>query len=194
VTGRKPRADAAVNRAAVLAAAQDAFAACGPDVALDEIARRANVGPGTVHRHFPSKQALIGAVVLDRLTGLADVAGRLAEAADPGAAFTGFLRQLAGEAAHNRVLSLALGTDLGEEVAAATATLRQRVAVLLGRAQRAGAVRADLDPADLHALIIGIIEAERRLPDSRRGLGVDVLCDGLRERGSARVAKAAGRG
>jgi AcrR family transcriptional regulator len=166
----------------VLAAAQAAFSKDGPGVALDEIARRAGVGAGTVHRHFATKQALIGAVVLDRLTALADVAEDLAHAEDPTTAFFGFLRRLVEEASNNQVLASALGTNLREEAAAAGATLRDRVGALLERAQQARALRrTDLTAADLHALIVGMIETERRLPAVRRGLSVDLFSDGLRK-------------
>ncbi|MFD8968173.1 TetR/AcrR family transcriptional regulator [Streptomyces sp. NPDC059568] len=178
--GRRPRADAAANRAAVLLAAQSAFAEQGPDVALDEIARRAGVGPGTVHRHFPTKQALIAAVVVDRFTDLSALAESYIDMQDPGPAFFEYLHRLVGEAAHNQALAWALTADRSEQVAAAGATLRDRTGILLRRAQRAGAVRGDLTDDDLHALVVGAVEAERRLPAERHGLGVEFLCSGLR--------------
>jgi len=82
VAGRRLRADAAENRAAVLAAAQAAFAEEGPEVSLDEIARRAGVGPGTVHRHFPSKQALLAATLTEISQTLVDEGRRRVANAD----------------------------------------------------------------------------------------------------------------
>src|SRR5712691_4544222 len=95
---RPLRADARRNRERVLDAARAAFAAQGLSVPLDEIARHAGVGPGTLYRHFPTKEALIEAVVHDRLQGLAADGAALLDAPDPGAAFFAFLGRLAAEA------------------------------------------------------------------------------------------------
>ena len=84
---RPLRADAQRNRDKVLRAARDAFAASGYGVPLDEIAARAGVGPGTVYRHFPSKEELFEAVIAARVTDLIDDARRRAGDADPGRAF-----------------------------------------------------------------------------------------------------------
>src|SRR5882757_6437486 len=88
--GRGLRADARRNRARVLAVAAEVFAAEGLSVPVHEIARRAGVGTGTVSRHFPTKEALIEAIVADRLEWLADQAKSLATAHDPGEAFFGY--------------------------------------------------------------------------------------------------------
>ena len=98
------RADAARNRERVLRAAREAFAESGYGVPLDEIAARAGVGPGTVYRHFPAKEALFEAVVTARITDLVSDAQARAAAADPGEAFFGFLARVAGEAAAKRDL------------------------------------------------------------------------------------------
>src|SRR6201993_5602883 len=96
---RPLRADARRNREKVVRAAREAFAAHGYGVPLDEIASRAGVGPGTVYRHFPSKEALFEAVVTARITDLVSDARARTDADDPGAAFFGFLARIAGEAA-----------------------------------------------------------------------------------------------
>ena len=90
MTPRAPRADAQRNRAKILAAAGEAFAVDGPDVPLDAVAALAGVGAGTVHRHFPTKESLIAAVVAARLERLADRAdqgffGALAQRLEHGA-------------------------------------------------------------------------------------------------------------
>src|SRR5215469_1716418 len=85
---REQRADARRNRERVLRTAQQAFAAEGLSVSLDEIARRAGVGPGTVHRHFPAKEALYLAVATDMLQQLVAEAEVLAATGDPAAVFT----------------------------------------------------------------------------------------------------------
>ena len=192
-SARPVRADALRNRARVLEAARRAFAAEGPAVPLDEIARRAGVGAGTVYRHFPSKEALFEAVVADRLEQLTEV-GRaaLAEArssADAaGPAFFGFFAAMVADAHEKMDLAEALsdaGVNLREATRAAGHNLAQVLGALLARAQAAGAVRGDIDLSDLHALTIGAVAAERRQSDTaeaahRIGHVTRVICDGLR--------------
>src|ERR1700739_4579745 len=125
---RPPRADAVRNREKVLGAARDAFAESGYGVPLDEIAARAGVGPGTVYRHFPTKEALFEAVIAARLTDLvADARGR-GGSADPEAAFFGFLETVAVEAAAKRDLpdAIAIAGSLQSDLRAALEVLLQR--------------------------------------------------------------------
>lgn len=176
-----PRADAVRNRERVLAAAREAFAADGPAVSLDEVARRAGVGPGTVHRHFPSKKDLFTAVIADRLQELAGDARELSGAADAGAAFFTFFDRLAGQARENLALSAAV-TVSTEVVREAGAELEEALGALLSRAQLAGQVRGDVTVADLHAIIGGALLMEQRLDPAARGIGLRVVADGLRAR------------
>jgi AcrR family transcriptional regulator len=167
----------------VLAAARESFAREGPDVPLDVIAERAGVGAGTVHRHFPTKESLIAAVVTDRLAGLAARADGLAGSADPTAAFTAFVRELTAQARHNVALTGALGgAGIGTEGAAAAAALSAALGRLLDRAQRDGGVRSDLTVPDLHAILNGVIAMERSLPAGHQGFGLEVVIDGLTAR------------
>jgi AcrR family transcriptional regulator len=175
---RSPRADGLRNRAKILAAASQAFAQDGPDVPLDAIAARAGVGPGTVHRHFPTKQSLLTAVVAARLGRLAERGEQLA--ADPDADFYEFLAELAGEARHNLALAEALGGPVGEEADEAGQRLAAALAALLSAAQQSGSVRPDLTVSDLHAIITGALAMERRLPPDRHGIGLQVVMHGLR--------------
>lgn len=179
---RAPRADAIRNRERVLAAAREAFAAEGPSVSLDDIARRAGVGAGTVHRHFPTKDELLKAVLADRLEGLTAAARRLSDAADPGQAFFTFFHRLAAEARHNLAVSAALSdpSDVGDAVLDAGSDLREATTDLLTRAQAAGAVRSDIDADELHAITAGALAMEQRLPPGSQGLGLGVVIDGLR--------------
>jgi AcrR family transcriptional regulator len=166
-------------------------------VPLDEIARRAGVGPGTLYRHFPTKEGLFEAVLHDRLQRLADDAQALRDAEDPATALLDFIDRLIAEAALKRDLADALaiadteinaGTEMstGPEMSTgltATATqLRTEVGQLLTRAQRTGAIRADITTADLMGLISGIVFALRPRPigqaDPQRAIAV--LRDGLR--------------
>jgi AcrR family transcriptional regulator len=170
----------------VLQAAKDAFAHDGADVPLDTIAARAGVGAGTVHRHFPTKEALITAVVADRIGALADRATRRAASEPAGDAFYSFVAELTVEAAHNLVLTSALGgAPLGEDGTKQGARLSTALAALLQRAQASGDVRSDLSVGELHALLAGVIEARRHLPPERGGVALEVAVDGLRPRSPA---------
>src|SRR5271156_2374714 len=108
---RPLRADARRNRDRVLEAARTSFGAEGWDVSLDEIARRAGVGAGTVYRHFPTKEALFEAVVFDRLAELVEEARALLDDLDPGSAFWSFVERLAREGALKRDLVEALAHE-----------------------------------------------------------------------------------
>lgn len=184
--GERPlRADARRNRARVLEAAAAAFAAEGPTVPLDEIARRAGVGAGTVYRHFPTKEELIAAVLVARMEAmLAEVRGALA-APDAGRAFYTFFITMTVDAQDKMDLAEAL-TSHGIDIRAATAgiagVLKDALAELLFRAQDAGAVRADVTVEDLHALVIGAIAAARAAPSSDVPRVAGLVADGLRPR------------
>lgn len=163
---RPLRADARRNRDRLLQVAREAFAVEGIAVPLDVIARRAGVGPGTLYRHFPTKEALFEAVVHDRLHQLIHLARELGgdPGGDPGAALGTFLDHLLREAAPKQDLVDALvgsGVDIQDAVVATAAVLRDEIALLLGRAQAAGAVRADLTAADLMALVSAFLHAMR---------------------------------
>ena len=183
---RPLRADARRNRARVLDAATEAFAAEGPTVPLDEIARRAGVGAGTVYRHFPTKEALLHAVLNDRLEVLRDEALEALAAPEPGPAFFAFFETMATSAEQKMDLAEALARQ-GIDVLSATrdvaATLKGALGELLRRAQDAGAVRIDVRFEDLHALVLGAVAAARAVPadDVPRVMGI--VADGLRPRG-----------
>jgi len=167
----------------VLAAARESFASEGPDVPLDVIAERAGVGAGTVHRHFPTKESLIAAVVTDRLADLASRADGLARATDPTAAFVAFVRELTAQARHNVALSGALGgADIGDDGAAAAAALATALGRLLERAQQDGGVRPELTVPDLHAVLNGVITMERSLSAEHQGIGLEIVIAGLTRR------------
>ena len=173
---RPLRADARRNRDKILAAARDAFAAAGYGVPLDEIAALAGVGPGTVYRHFPTKEALFEAVVTARVEDLINDARARAGADDPGHAFFGFLARLAAEAAAKRDLpdAIAIAGSLPRDLHAA-------IDVLLRRAQEAGALRADIRAPELIVLLKGLIRSIQDASDS--GLSdrvLAVVADGLR--------------
>lgn len=181
---RRPmRADAVRNRAKVLDAAREAFAAEGLAVPLDEIARRAGVGAGTVYRHFPTKEALFEAVIVDRLHALADEAEeRLARDGDAGEDFFGFFFKTIDEAEGKADLAdalMAAGVGIQEATQQAAARMSDALGRLLERAQHAGAVRTDVSVADLHALAVGAMAAEKRAGRDRGRL-TRIIGDGLR--------------
>ncbi len=178
---RAPRADAVANRAKIVAAAHAAFTELGFEVPLDDIAARAGVGPGTVHRHFPTKAELVDAVLALSVTELVAEARARAEADDPGVAFRTFLEHLvsAGAAAHELAhrLGPAAG-DIDAAVATPTAELGQWLSRLRFRAQQAGAVRDDLGDDDL-AAVIAAGHAAYTHPTGG-GHALAVVLDGLR--------------
>jgi len=175
------RADARRNRERVLAAAHEAFAAEGPSVPLDEIARRAGVGAGTVYRHFPSKEMLFQAVVLDRIGWLTEQARARLGAADPGAVFFEFFDVVATHALLNKALCDALGTTADEPVrvcADEIGKFHDAFGELLSRAQAVGAVRMDVHADDLSALLAGYLAIQRQAPAGRPL--ARIIADGLR--------------
>ena len=181
---RPMRADAVRNRAKVLDAARAAFATEGLAVPLDEIARRAGVGAGTVYRHFPTKEALFEAVIADRLLALAQEAeSRLAEdTVGAGEAFFGFFFALIEDAEAKADLAEALtaaGVHLQPETQHAAGRLTGGFSRLLERAQQAGAVRADVSVTELHALVVGAMAAEKRA-GGEPGKMTRIIADGLR--------------
>ncbi len=177
---RPLRADARRNREKVLRAAQEVFAASGYGVPLDEIAARAGVGPGTVYRHFPSKEELFEAVVTARVRDLIDDARGRSGDADPGEAFFGFLGRFRQEAAAKRDLpeAIAITGSLQEELHAA-------LDALLRRAQQAGAVRPEITTQDIITLLKGLLSSINDGPpgaasQARADRLLNVVADGLR--------------
>jgi AcrR family transcriptional regulator len=180
---RVPRADAVRNLAKILQAAEEVFAAEGLAVPIDEVARRAGVGVGTVYRHFPTKEALFEAIVVSRLEALIERAQELSTATDACAALFAFVDDLVTLAVEKK--------DIHDELARAGVTeqlsapikdkLTARVEVLLQRAQAAGAVRPDVNIVDLTTLLMGTCMAagQQGRPDCTARL-VAVICDGLR--------------
>ncbi|MUL44547.1 TetR/AcrR family transcriptional regulator [Mycobacterium sp. CBMA293] len=181
---RPLRADAARNRARVLEVAYQTFADEGFSVPIDEIARRAGVGAGTVYRHFPTKDDLYRAVIEDRLQSVTD-AGRACLASDaPGDALFDFLRSMVrwGETDQGLVDALAgLGIDVNTLVPDVEAEFLALVGELLAAGQRAGTVRPDVSPAEVKALLVAVQAAQRYNPDAAERV-VELMMDGLRPR------------
>jgi AcrR family transcriptional regulator len=184
---RPLRADARRNRARILEVAFEAFASDGLSVPVQEIARRAGVGTGTVSRHFRTKESLFEAILLSRAGQLVNEAARLARSDDPGAAFFEFFSLVIAEGTANLGLAEALagaGFDFenrgGLDVMGALNDL-------LVRAQRAGAVRADVDAMDVKALITGCLARAPRTADlATRDRMISIARQGLRNALSCR--------
>lgn len=141
-TDQRPlRADARRNRERLLVEARRAFAAHGTDTSLEEIARRAGVGIGTLYRHFPHREALLSAVFADAVGELLERARVLLEAERPCAALVEWLRSLITHASEYQGLSGALmsaSSGTGSELSRCSDPMRDAGAALLGRAQEAG--------------------------------------------------------
>ncbi len=168
------RADARRNLERVLDAATEAFAASGPDASIDEIARLAGVGHGTVCRRFPTKDDLMFAVIERHVGEMRALAEEALRADDAGEAFFDFAR---------RVAELNMATPglhrcvvhCGEKPGAAK--LGRLVAKIVSRAQLAGAVRADVEPRDVQLLVRSALTSA---PAGQWRRYLDVVLDGLR--------------
>lgn len=147
------RADARRNRDRILAVAAEVFAARGPTASTEEIAARAGVAIGTIFRHFPTKQALLQAIMKDLLFQLAAQVEALA-GDDPAEALFTFFGQLVGQAAEQKaVVDLLAESGRDLDVAESLQVLRDGIGRLLGNAQRVGAVRADIHLDEVLALL-----------------------------------------
>lgn len=168
------RADARRNLERVLDAAEQAFGASGPDASIDEIARLAGVGHGTVFRRFPSKDDLMFAVIERHVAEMQSIATEALAADDPGDAFFDFV---------HRVAELNMSTPglhrcvvhCGNKPGAAE--LERLVAKIVSRAQAAGAVRRDVQPADVQLLVRSALTSA---PPGQWRRYLDVVLDGLR--------------
>ncbi|MGB9304554.1 MAG: helix-turn-helix domain-containing protein [Mycobacterium sp.] len=180
---RPVRADAARNRARVLEVAYETFAADGLSVPIDEIARRAGVGAGTVYRHFPTKEALFQAVIADRMRHLIDDGRALLESERPGQALFTFLQSMVlqwGAADRGLVEALA---GIGIEIDSAAPEAEEEFLSLLGdlllAAQQAGTARSDVGVPEVKALLVGC-QAMQSYNAELAERVTDVALDGLR--------------
>ncbi|SOX51989.1 TetR/AcrR family transcriptional regulator [Mycobacterium ahvazicum] len=180
---RRLRADAARNRARVLEVAYDTFAAEGLSVPIDEIARRAGVGAGTVYRHFPTKEALFQAVIEDHMQHLVDEGYALLESAGPGEALFAYLRSLVlqwGAADRGLVDALAgFGIDIAAAAPDAEDAFLAMLDELLRAAQRAGTARPDIGVREVKTIMVGCQAMEAYNAELAERV-TDVVVDGLR--------------
>ena len=187
---RKPRADAQRNRDGLIEAAKTAFAEVGPEASLDEIARRARVGIGTLYRHFPTRDAIVEAVYRREVQQLADAAPRLVEALPPAEALRAWMRLFIDYIAAKKVIAPALKSSVGGGSAVyadSSVRINQAIALLVERAQASGHIRPSADPADLLRALIGFAYVNSA-PDWEASAGrlIDLLIDGLKSQRNGR--------
>jgi AcrR family transcriptional regulator len=154
------RADAIRNRRLILDAAREAFTEYGQDAQMDDIARRAGVGVGTLYRHFTTKEMLVGELIFLKLSDFAMRVRRKAEEeSDPWAVFEGALRDqtdvMAGDAAHQR-MPFAATEEALQRAEPAVRELREAWGVVIGRAKEAGVLREDFEVDDVRTLMCGL--------------------------------------
>jgi AcrR family transcriptional regulator len=183
-TARPPRADAQRNSARVLEAARAVFAEHGPDASLEEIARRAGVGIGTLYRHYPTRQALVAAVFHDDVEAARAHADELLRADDPVAAFTSWLREQLEQAGACRALGASVmiaSLDEHADLPSPCAALREGGAALLARAQQDGGVRSDTTIDDLLRMVSAIALATDDATDTCQADRLfDLVIDAIR--------------
>ncbi len=184
MTTRPMRADARRNRRRLVEVATEAFAGQGADAPLEEIARRAGVGIGTLYRHFPDRDALVAAVFQGELDALVDLAARLSGQRPPVAALSAWMSAVVRHTAAYRGLGDSLMCGRAESMGVCQDRLRAAGAELLSTARNAGEVRADARIEDLMHLVCAVALAADRSP-ADPGLAdrlLDLAVDGLRTR------------
>jgi AcrR family transcriptional regulator len=180
--GSKMRADARRSRAKLLEAATAAFAEHGADAPLDDIARKAGVGIGTLYRHFPTRTDLQAAVYRSQVLAVCQAADELVDTVTPEQAFFGWVRALTGYLTTKRGLSRALIEAVGKDselISGCWVAMHESTDRLLAHAQQAGVLRADISSQDVLRLIHGITIATETSPGDADRLLALVL-DGLR--------------
>lgn len=193
MTGTTPspgsRADMVRNRRLLLTAATEAFAECGVDVSMSEIAQRAGLAKGTVFRHFASKDDLLAAIMLQLLGRLTDLATRLLEADDAGAALREFMTAGVEALATDQAFCEVIGRPSLQHagVRDAIGRLGDVVEDLTARAKEQGAVRADITGTDVMLLLGGIHQTAAPLLDTDPQLWrryLELALDGLYDTGA----------
>ena len=176
---RPARADARRNFDALVEAGRDVFAESGLSASLEEIARRAGVGIGTLYRNFPTRDALIEAVYLEEVASVAAYADELGDR-DPFDAFAAWMRRFATYASTKKVLLDGLNSD-SEVMNACRGVVTTAGAPLLVRAQDADELRDDITIDDAIRLVYGLAGVAVTSPDQGDRL-VGIALDGLRPR------------
>ena len=181
---RKPRADAQRNRERILEVAKEAFTRSGANASLDDIAKQAGVGPGTLYRHFPTREELLQAVYRSELEKLAAAERKFAQTMTPIEALRAWLLLFVDAIAAKQLIAPALNTLVGDHkkvFADSYAQMQEAIRSLVKRAIKSGDIRKDLDSMDLIRALVGVANVTTS-PDwqqSARRL-VDILVTGSR--------------
>jgi AcrR family transcriptional regulator len=181
---RKPRTDALRNRERILEVAKKAFTRLGANASLDDIARQAGVGPGTLYRHFPTRDALIEAVYRAEVEKLAAAATNFAAVMAPLEALRAWMRLFVDHIAEKQIIAPALNTVVGgpsKLYEGSRDQIRGAIDALVKRAIKSGEIRKDLDPFDLLRALIGVSHVASS-PDWQQSAKrlVDILITGSR--------------
>jgi AcrR family transcriptional regulator len=181
---RKPRADAQQNRERILEVAKDAFTRSGANASLDDIAKDAGVGAGTLYRHFPTRDALIEAVYRSEVEKLAAAERKFAEAMPPIKALRAWMLLFVDYIATKQIIAPALNTFVGgpsKLYEGSRAQVQGAIDALVKRAIKSGDIRKDLDPFDLLRALVGVSNVASS-PDWQRSAKrlVDILITGSR--------------
>jgi AcrR family transcriptional regulator len=181
---RKPRTDALLNRDRILEVAKQAFARAGANASLDDIARDAGVGAGTLYRHFPKRDALIEAVYRTEVEKLAAAERKFTEAMPPVEALRAWMLLFVDYIATKQIIAPALNTFVGgpsKLYEGCRAQIQGAIDALVKRAIKSGDIRRDLDPFDLLRALVGVsnVASTPDWPQSARRL-VDILIAGSR--------------
>ena len=181
---KKPRADALRNRERILEEAKKAFTREGADISLEDLARQAGVGPGTLYRHFPTRDALLESVYRAEVEKLAKEERRLSETMPPIDALKAWMLLFVDYIATKKIIAPALNSLVGgpsKVFESSGAQIVDAIHALVTRAIESGDIRADLDPLDLFRALVGVSNVASA-PDwqqSARRL-VDILLIGSR--------------
>lgn len=183
--GHPLRSDAERNRRRLLEAASQAFAECGFDVSIDEIARRAGLGKGTVFRRFPSKEDLMAEIARERMSEIIRAGAELASTSEPGEAMRVVMRKMVELLTTDRGLAEALEglCAHNDEVLCVKHEVMETVSHLLEMAQSAGQVRNDITECDVMLLVVGISHISAPFRDVDSDIWqryFDIVFDGLR--------------
>jgi AcrR family transcriptional regulator len=156
---RKPRSDAQRNRTRILEVAREAFSRFGAEASLDEIARQAGIGPGTLYRHFPTRDALIEAVYRSEVEKLAAAGERFALSLPPLEALRAWMLLFVDHIAAKHIIAPALNSIAGGPkrlYESSRGLIQGTLEALVRRGIRSGELRRDLDPSDLLRALIGV--------------------------------------
>jgi AcrR family transcriptional regulator len=156
---RKPRADAQRNRERILEIAKEAFTRSGVNISLDDVAKQAGIGAGTLYRHFPTREALLEAVYRTEVEKLAAAERELAETLSPIEALRAWMLLFVDYIAAKQIIAPALNTSVGgpsKLFDSSGALIKGAINSLVGRAIESGDIRRDLDPLDLLRALVGV--------------------------------------